>query len=76
MVHAWNESRGDEAARAFRKSLQLDPGYAASHRELARALMGLQDFPGALEHFEQYLELNPGAPDAAEIRDSIALLRQ
>ncbi|HET6277905.1 MAG TPA: tetratricopeptide repeat protein, partial [Candidatus Polarisedimenticolia bacterium] len=75
-VHAWNENRGQEATQAFRKALELDPTYAASHRELARALMGLQDFPGALEHFEQYLKLNPLAPDASEIKDSIALLKQ
>lgn len=75
-VHAWNENRGQEATQAFRKALELDPTYAASHRELARALMGMQDFPGALEHFEQYLKLNPGAPDASEIKDSIALLKQ
>jgi len=75
-VHAWNENRGKEATQAFRKALELDPTYAVSHRELARALMGLQDFPGALEHFEQYLKLNPTAPDASEIKDSIALLKQ
>jgi tetratricopeptide (TPR) repeat protein len=75
-VHAWNENRGNEATQAFRKALELDPTYAASHRELARALMGLQDFPGALEHFEEYLKLNPMAPDASEIKDSIALLKQ
>jgi len=75
-VHAWNENRGQEATQAFRKALDLDPTYAASHRELARALMGLQDFPGALEHFEQYLKLNPSAPDASEIKDSIALLKR
>jgi tetratricopeptide (TPR) repeat protein len=75
-VHAWNENRGEEAAQAFRKALELDPSYAASHRELARALMGLQDFPGALQHFEEYLKLNPTAADAGEIKDSIALLKQ
>ena len=75
-VHAWNENKGKEATQAFRKALDLDPNYAVSHRELARALMGMQDFPGALEHFEEYLKLNPMAPDAGEIRDSIALLRQ
>jgi tetratricopeptide (TPR) repeat protein len=75
-VHAWNENRGNEATQAFRKALELDPTYAASHRELARALMGLQDFPGALQHFEEYLKLNPMAPDASEIKDSIALLKQ
>jgi tetratricopeptide (TPR) repeat protein len=75
-VHAWNENRGKEATQAFRKALELDPSYAASHRELARALMGMQDFPGALQHFEEYLKLNPAAPDAREIRDSIALLKQ
>jgi tetratricopeptide (TPR) repeat protein len=74
-ARAWNQDRNKEAAQAFRKSIEIDASYAEAHRELARALMGIQDFKGAIEHFEEYLRLKPGASDAPEIRDNIALLK-
>jgi len=75
-VKAWNENRGKEAVTAYKKSLEVDPSYAQAHRELGRALMAQQDFKGALEHFQEYLKLQPQAPDAKEIQDSIALLKK
>ncbi|HKB07754.1 MAG TPA: tetratricopeptide repeat protein [Candidatus Polarisedimenticolia bacterium] len=74
-VHAWNESKDKEAAQAFRKSVEIDPSYAPAHKELARVLTKLQDFQGAVQHYQEYLKLNPQAPDAKEIRDTIALLK-
>jgi tetratricopeptide (TPR) repeat protein len=74
-ARAWNQNRNKEAAQAFRKSIEIDSTYAEAHRELARALMGIQDFEGAVKHFEEYLRLKPGAADAREIRNNIALLR-
>ncbi len=74
-IKAWNDNRGKEAAQAFRKAIEIDSSYAEAHRELARALMGVQDFDGAVSHFEEYLRLKPGAPDAPEIQDNIALLK-
>jgi tetratricopeptide (TPR) repeat protein len=74
-VHAWNENKDKEAAQAFRKSVEIDPSYAPAHRELARVLTRLQDFHGAVQHYQEYLKLNPQAPDAKEIRDTIALLK-
>jgi tRNA isopentenyl-2-thiomethyl-A-37 hydroxylase MiaE len=38
--------------------------------------MGSQDFAGALKHFQEYLKLNPKAPDAKEIQERIALLKK
>jgi tetratricopeptide (TPR) repeat protein len=75
-VKAWNENRPKEAISAYTKALEIDPSYAQSHRELARALMAQQDFPGALKHFQEYLKLNPAAPDAREIQESIVLLKK
>ena len=74
-VHAWNENKDKEAAQAFKKSIELDPKYAPAHKELARVLTRLQDFPGAVQHYQEYLKLNPQAPDAKEIKDTIALLK-
>jgi tetratricopeptide (TPR) repeat protein len=74
-VHAWNENKDKEAAQAFKKSIEIDPKYAPAHKELARVLTRLQDFPGAVQHYQEYLKLNPQATDAKEIRDTIALLK-
>ncbi len=75
-VHAWNENHAKEAVQAFRKVIEIDPKYAVAHRELARALVGTQSFAEAVTHFQEYLKLNPQAPDAKEIQDNIALLRK
>lgn len=75
-VKAWNENRGKEAVSAYQKAVEKDPNYAQAHRELARALMAQQDFKGALAHFQEYLKLEPKAPDAKEIQDNIALLKK
>lgn len=74
-AEARNQNRPKEAVRAFRKSIEIDPTYPASHRELGYACMAVQDFSGALQAFQDYLRLDPKAPDAKEIRDTIALLK-
>ncbi|MBI1952083.1 MAG: tetratricopeptide repeat protein [Acidobacteria bacterium] len=75
-VHAWNENHDREAAQAFRKAMEVDPTYAAAHRELARTLTRMQDFEGAVKHYEQYLRLSPTAPDAREIKEMIVALKR
>ena len=75
-VHAWNENHDREAAQAFRKAIEVDPSYAAAHRELARTLTRMQDFEGAVKHYEQYLKLSPSAPDAKEIKEMIVALKR
>jgi tetratricopeptide (TPR) repeat protein len=42
---AQNQNRPKEAVQAFRKSIEIDPAYPASHRQLGYALMATQDFP-------------------------------
>lgn len=75
-VRAWNENRPKEAITAYGKALEVDPTYAQTHRELAKVLMAQQDFKGAVTHFQEYLRLNPTAPDAKEIQESLALLKK
>jgi len=65
---AKNSDRNEEAVRAFQKAVELDPGYAAAHRELGYTLVKQGDFKGAVAHFNKYLDLAPKAPDAGEIR--------
>jgi len=73
-VHAWNENKDKEAIQAFNKSIEIDPGNAGAHRELARVLTRMQDFEGAVKHYREYLKLSPKAPDAKEVQDMIVTL--
>ncbi|MFZ9888063.1 MAG: tetratricopeptide repeat protein, partial [Myxococcota bacterium] len=65
-----------EAVEYFRKALTMDPDNVSAHRELARTLPGIQDWQGALQHAERYLELDPAAPDADFTREVIAELKR
>jgi tetratricopeptide (TPR) repeat protein len=71
---AKNNDKNPDAVRAFKKALELDPGYAAAHRELGYALVKQGDFSEAVAHFKKYLELAPGASDAADIKAMVAQL--
>ncbi|OLC54958.1 MAG: hypothetical protein AUH92_03190 [Acidobacteria bacterium 13_1_40CM_4_69_4] len=75
-VHAWNENRDKDAVQAFQKALEIDPTNATAHREIARALTRMQDFEGAVKHYQEYLKLNPKAADAKEIQEMIVALRR
>ncbi|HEX9427898.1 MAG TPA: tetratricopeptide repeat protein, partial [Candidatus Polarisedimenticolia bacterium] len=72
---AKNENRMKEAVQAFQKSVEIDPTYASGHRELGYALIGTQDFAGAIKQFQEYLKLTPAAPDAKDIQKTIAAIK-
>lgn len=73
---AKNSNKNDDAVRAFKKAVELDPGYAQAHRELGYALVKDGEFQQAVSHMRKYLELSPKAPDGAEIREMIKQLSQ
>jgi tetratricopeptide (TPR) repeat protein len=73
---AKNSDRNEEAVRAFQKAVELDPAYAAAHKELGYALVKQGDFKGAVAQFNKYLELSPKAADAGEIRSMAKQLSQ
>jgi Flp pilus assembly protein TadD len=73
---AKNSDRNEEAVRAFQKAVELDPAYAAAHKELGYALVKQGDFKGAVAQFNKYLELAPKAADASEIRSMAKQLSQ
>ncbi len=63
-------SPADEARaiKAFRRAVEIKPDYAKAHLHLAYALLRTGDLAGARKAFERYLELEPQAPEAAEVR--------
>jgi Flp pilus assembly protein TadD len=59
---------------AFRKAVETKQDYAAAHRELAFALLRTGDAENARKELERYLELEPKAPDAADIQSVVKSL--
>jgi tetratricopeptide (TPR) repeat protein len=64
------------ALEAFRKAAEIKPDYALAHRHLAYALLRSGDLAGARKEFEKFLELEPGAKDAGDIRNLVSALPQ
>ncbi len=68
--------RPDKAAEHFRKGIELDPKHLYAHKNLGVVLaFDFGDRKGGAAEFEKYLELSPGAPDAAQIKGVIRDLR-
>jgi tetratricopeptide (TPR) repeat protein len=64
------------ALEAFRKATEIKPDYALAHRHLAYALLRSGDLTGARKEFEKFLELEPDARDAGDIRNLVSALPQ
>jgi regulator of sirC expression with transglutaminase-like and TPR domain len=64
------------AEKEFRKALEMNPNHAIAHRNLGVVLAyDLKKKDGAVKEFERYLQLSPNAPDADNIRQTIASLK-
>jgi tetratricopeptide (TPR) repeat protein len=62
------KGRYKSAARVLEKAARLDPNYPRAQRSLGIARARLGDFEGARKAYTRYLELDPGAEDAADVR--------
>jgi len=69
-----SDADNKKAIGAFRKAVTIKPDYAIAHRHLAYALLRDNDMEGATAELEKYLELQPKAPDAGEIREIVKSL--
>jgi tetratricopeptide (TPR) repeat protein len=63
-----------KAIEAFRKSVEINPNYGPGWRHLAYSQLRSGDLAGARASFERYLEVDPEAKDAREIRETIKSL--
>jgi superkiller protein 3 len=62
------EAEERRALEAFQKATEINPDYGKAHRHLAYALLRSGDLPGAKRELQRYLELEPNAADAAEVK--------
>ena len=71
-----NRTDGDTARAidAFRKALQIKPDYGPAYRELAYALIGAGDRPGAAQALKDYLRVSPSAADAGTVQQLLKAL--
>ena len=63
-----------EALLAFREALDQDPPLPAAARRLGDAYRAHQDDELAVAAYERYLELDPAAPDADDVRAAVEQL--
>jgi tetratricopeptide (TPR) repeat protein len=70
------KGKAAEAKDRFKEALAIDPRHAPSYRGLGLAYQALGRKDKAIDAFERYLQLSPGAADADSIRARIEKLRQ
>jgi Tetratricopeptide repeat len=69
------QGRFFEAVIAFREALEQDPPLPVAARRLGDAYRSHQDDELAIAAYERYLDLEPQAPDADEVRAAVEELR-
>jgi tetratricopeptide (TPR) repeat protein len=67
----YNQDKFDAAAQEFQKVIEQKPDLADAYKHLGFCKVSLGDFPGAITAVKKYLELAPGAPDAAQMQQLI-----
>jgi Tfp pilus assembly protein PilF len=73
-VQALNKNDDEAAKGHLLKIVEKDPQYADAHRELGYIFIRGGENAKAKEHFQRYLELAPGAGDAADVRSLLEVL--
>jgi Flp pilus assembly protein TadD len=63
-----------KAMEAFRKAIDLKPDYAIAHRDLGFSLIRTGNLAGGRKELQKYVDLDPKAKDAAEIKATVKSL--
>jgi tetratricopeptide (TPR) repeat protein len=66
----------DAAIDRFEEATQYEPSLAKPWRLLGEAFEKKRDYGRASESYKKYLEIFPGAPDAAQIKKRIGILEE
>ncbi|MFP4472767.1 MAG: tetratricopeptide repeat protein [Candidatus Omnitrophota bacterium] len=68
----YHQGRYAKAAEEYRRAVEIDPAMTNAHFNLAFVAGDfLDDYATAVEHYHQYLYLNPGAEDAALVQEKL-----
>lgn len=71
-----NSGKPDIAVKEFRKALEINPNHAFGHLNLGITLaQDLKDKAQGIKELEKYLQLEPNAPKAEQIRQEIQDLK-
>lgn len=62
-VSLQQEHRSQEAIRAYREALRLEPGHGPTHYELGWSYWTLRDWAGAVEHWDKATKLGAATPE-------------
>ena len=73
---ALEHGKADDALSSFRGALDNDPAMASAWRGMGMAFAVQGEDAEALKAYEKYLQLSPGAQDAADIRRSMSELKE
>ena len=60
-----------EAARLYKKSVELDSSLPGPYRRLGEALKALKKYEEAIQHYETYLKMRPGGKYASQVGSDI-----
>lgn len=71
-----NQGAYGEAVDQFKAALEIDPKYWPAHRQLGYTLPALGKWDEAISHFDEYLELNPNAPDMERVKELIGIMEK
>lgn len=64
----------EQAISGYQMAIHLDPKFSVAYRNLAQAFEEKGDLRAAMGFYDRYLLVDPGAVDAAQVRDKIAKL--
>jgi regulator of sirC expression with transglutaminase-like and TPR domain len=68
--------KNEEALAAFEKSITLKPENASAHYQAGLAAIRLQNFDKAIRSFQEFLRLEPNAPEAGAVKTMIEELEK
>ncbi len=71
----FKKGKYDAAIDRFKEAIGYRPSYGLPHRLIGEAFEKKKFKPEAIEWYEKYLQVQPGAPDADKIRKRIEALR-
>ncbi len=68
--------RSEEALKAFDKAIELNREFSSAYYQAALCAVKIGDFQRAIGYFEEFLKVEPNAPEAAQVKVMIEELKK